>query len=150
MVALHAAMKSGLKGPNRGWLFSSRHVALHAAMKSGLKALAAIAALRAAARCTPCRDEKRTESSDVMIRYKILMFVALHAAMKSGLKALDRHAVRVFPGGCTPCRDEKRTESTFTGTDQCPPVSSSERCCTPCRDEKRTERRCLVLRQALK
>ena len=62
-VALHAAMKSGLKA----LLFQVRHevasVALHAAMKSGLKELFRIRCGGGEISCTPCRDEKRTESS---------------------------------------------------------------------------------------
>ena len=62
MVALHAAMKSGLKDPRGARKSAAQQVSLHAAMKSGLK-----------------------DRCDLRNDYLIVV-VALHAAMKSGLK----------------------------------------------------------------
>ena len=62
-------------------------------------------------RCTPCRDEKRTERSGGNSRPRPGGIVALHAAMKSGLKVSLPQSRNPLSRSCTPCRDEKRTES---------------------------------------
>ena len=94
-----------------------------------------------------CRDEKRTESRNVMSEcHGHVYSVAVSAAMKSGLKVLVSAAMksglkvecyvgirpRVFCS--SECRDEKRTES-----GPCNAGTVSMRRSSECRDEKRTE-----------
>ena len=109
LVALTAAMKSGLKGTAYSQFKLIVGVALTAAMKSGLKVHLHqlgqhfyVVALTAA-----MKSGLKVHLHQLGQHFYV---VALTAAMKSGLKVIPATHLHTFLWRCTHCRDEKRTE----------------------------------------
>ena len=93
-VALHAAMKSGLKEEIRILIEKKeRLVSLHAPMKRGLKVIRPTNRRTHSFRFTPCPDEKGTESKRSISRKRRIQRVSLHAPMKRGLKVTENDVI---------------------------------------------------------
>ena len=80
-------------------------------MKSGLKVNASVYMIFGNLGSSECRDEKRTERSNIGASGVATKNVAVNAAMKSGLKVCSLWLLHKAFYCSSECRDEKRTES---------------------------------------